>query len=58
MVAPGRIGLKNDPAKSDGYTEILQRAGKDAIDGREQNARAGRGRRSSPSNRGARIFAK
>ena len=31
MVEPGRIGLKNDKAKSDSYTEILKRAGKDAI---------------------------
>jgi xanthine dehydrogenase YagR molybdenum-binding subunit len=32
MVAPGRIGLKNAPAKSDGYTDILQRAGKKSIE--------------------------
>ena len=31
MVAPGRIGLKNDPAKSDSFTDILKRAGKEAI---------------------------
>jgi xanthine dehydrogenase YagR molybdenum-binding subunit len=32
MVAPGRIGLKNNTAKSDGYSEILQRAGKKSIE--------------------------
>ncbi|HEY1581586.1 MAG TPA: xanthine dehydrogenase family protein molybdopterin-binding subunit [Chthoniobacterales bacterium] len=31
MIAPGRIGLKNDHAKSDSYTDILKRAGKDTI---------------------------
>jgi xanthine dehydrogenase YagR molybdenum-binding subunit len=31
MVAPGRIGVKNEPAKSDSFTAILQRAGKNAI---------------------------
>ncbi len=31
MVAPGRIGLKNDPLKSDSYADILQRAGKESI---------------------------
>lgn len=31
MVAPGRIGLKNDQAKSDSFTDILKRAGKPAI---------------------------
>ena len=31
MTAPGRIGLKKDPAKSDGYTDILQRAGKKTL---------------------------
>ncbi|MBA3962700.1 MAG: xanthine dehydrogenase family protein molybdopterin-binding subunit [Chthoniobacterales bacterium] len=31
MVVPGRIGFKNDSAKSDSYTDILRRAGKDAI---------------------------
>lgn len=31
MVAPGRIGLKGDRAKSDSYSEILKRAGKDSI---------------------------
>ncbi len=31
MVAPGRIGLKNDPSKSDSYADILQRAGKESI---------------------------
>jgi xanthine dehydrogenase YagR molybdenum-binding subunit len=32
MVAPGRIGLKNDSAKSDAYVDILKRAGKDSIE--------------------------
>jgi xanthine dehydrogenase YagR molybdenum-binding subunit len=32
MVAPGRIGLKSDTAKSDAYADILKRAGKDSID--------------------------
>ncbi|MEP7078317.1 MAG: xanthine dehydrogenase family protein molybdopterin-binding subunit [Chthoniobacterales bacterium] len=32
MVAPGRIGLKNDRAKSDGYGDILKRAGRDAVE--------------------------
>jgi xanthine dehydrogenase YagR molybdenum-binding subunit len=32
MVAPGRIGLKADAAKSDAYADILKRAGKDSID--------------------------
>jgi xanthine dehydrogenase YagR molybdenum-binding subunit len=31
MVVPGRIGLKNEPAKSDSFTDILRRAGKPAI---------------------------
>jgi xanthine dehydrogenase YagR molybdenum-binding subunit len=31
MVAPGRIGLKNNPGKSDSYTDLLKRAGKDSI---------------------------
>ncbi|CAN5579205.1 xanthine dehydrogenase family protein molybdopterin-binding subunit [soil metagenome] len=31
MVAPGRIGLKKNPATSDGFSEILQRAGQDSI---------------------------
>ncbi len=31
MVAPGRIGLKKDPNKSDSFADILKRAGKDAI---------------------------
>lgn len=31
MVAPGRLGLKGDPAKSDAYTDILRRAGRDSI---------------------------
>ncbi len=31
MVAPGRIGLKNDKSKSDSYTDILKRAGKGEI---------------------------
>jgi xanthine dehydrogenase YagR molybdenum-binding subunit len=32
MVAPGRIGSKNDQAKSDAYVDILKRAGKESID--------------------------
>ncbi len=32
MVAPGRIGLKKEPAKSDSYSEILQRAGKKTLE--------------------------
>jgi xanthine dehydrogenase YagR molybdenum-binding subunit len=32
MVAPGRIGLKNDKAKSDSYADILRRAGRDSIE--------------------------
>jgi xanthine dehydrogenase YagR molybdenum-binding subunit len=32
MVAPGRIGLKNDNAKSDAYADILRRAGRDSIE--------------------------
>jgi xanthine dehydrogenase YagR molybdenum-binding subunit len=32
MVAPGRIGLKNDQAKSDGFTDILKRAGKETLE--------------------------
>jgi xanthine dehydrogenase YagR molybdenum-binding subunit len=32
MVAPGRIGLKGDNSKSDSYSEILKRAGKDSIE--------------------------
>jgi xanthine dehydrogenase YagR molybdenum-binding subunit len=32
MVAPGRIGLKNDSAKTDGYFEILKRAGRESIE--------------------------
>lgn len=31
MVAPGRIGLQKDASKSDSFTEILRRAGRDAI---------------------------
>jgi xanthine dehydrogenase YagR molybdenum-binding subunit len=31
MVVPGRIGLKNDKAKSDSYSDILKRAGKESI---------------------------
>ena len=31
MIAPGRIGLKNDHAKSDSYGDILKRAGKDSL---------------------------
>jgi xanthine dehydrogenase YagR molybdenum-binding subunit len=32
MVAPGRIGLKTDSAKSDAYADILKRAGKNSIE--------------------------
>jgi xanthine dehydrogenase YagR molybdenum-binding subunit len=32
MVAPGRIGLKTDSAKSDAYADILKRAGKDLLE--------------------------
>ena len=32
MIAPGRIGLKNESAKSDAYTDILRRAGRDSIE--------------------------
>lgn len=32
MVAPGRIGLKDDPAKSDAFADVLKRAGQNAID--------------------------
>ncbi|MGI8819924.1 MAG: xanthine dehydrogenase family protein molybdopterin-binding subunit [Chthoniobacterales bacterium] len=32
MVAPGRLGVKNDPAKSDAYVDILKRAGRHRID--------------------------
>jgi xanthine dehydrogenase YagR molybdenum-binding subunit len=32
MVAPGRIGLKSDTAKSDAYADILKRAGQDSIE--------------------------
>ena len=32
MVAPGRIGIKGDPTTSDGFVEILRRAGKDLIE--------------------------
>ena len=31
MTEPGRIGLKNDKTKSDSYTDILRRAGKDTL---------------------------
>ncbi len=31
MIAPGRIGLKNEPAKSDAYADILKRAGKNEL---------------------------
>ncbi len=31
MVAPGRIGLKNDHAKSDSYNDLLHRAGKESL---------------------------
>ena len=32
MVEPGRLGLQNDHAKSDSFSEILKRAGRDSID--------------------------
>jgi xanthine dehydrogenase YagR molybdenum-binding subunit len=32
MVAPGRIGLKTDSAKSDSYADILKRAGKNSLE--------------------------
>ncbi len=32
MTAAGRIGLKKNPAKSDSYTDILQRAGKKSLE--------------------------
>ncbi len=32
MVAPGRIGLKTDSNKSDGYIDILKRAGKTSLE--------------------------
>lgn len=32
MVAPGRIGLKNDTAKSDAFADILKRAGRDSLE--------------------------
>lgn len=32
MIAPGRIGLKSDNTKSDGYYDILQRAGRESLD--------------------------
>jgi xanthine dehydrogenase YagR molybdenum-binding subunit len=32
MIAPGRIGLKNESAKSDSYTDILRRAGRDSLE--------------------------
>jgi xanthine dehydrogenase YagR molybdenum-binding subunit len=31
MTAPGRLGLKDNPKASDGYTDILRRAGRDFI---------------------------
>lgn len=32
MVAPGRIGLKTDTAKSDSYVDVLKRAGKNSLE--------------------------
>ncbi|MDQ6860094.1 MAG: xanthine dehydrogenase family protein molybdopterin-binding subunit [Verrucomicrobiota bacterium] len=32
MVAPGRIGLTSDSSKSDSYTDVLRRAGRDSIE--------------------------
>lgn len=47
MTEPGRIGLKQDKTKSDRYTDILRRAGKDSItveselpDGEEEHKQA------------------
>ena len=31
MIAPGRLGSKTDQTKSDGYTDILRRAGKESV---------------------------
>lgn len=39
MVAPGRLGLKGDTGKSDGYTEILARAGRDVIEVQSEMAK-------------------
>ena len=36
MVSEGRIGLKNDNAKSDSYTDVLKRAGRDSIEVQSQ----------------------
>jgi xanthine dehydrogenase YagR molybdenum-binding subunit len=41
MVAPGRIGLKNDTAKSDAYVEILKRAGRDSIEVQSEQKQPG-----------------
>jgi xanthine dehydrogenase YagR molybdenum-binding subunit len=32
MIAPGRIGLKNDNSKSDSFDDILKRAGRESLD--------------------------
>lgn len=32
LVAPGRLGVKGDSARSDGFTEIMARAGKDRLE--------------------------
>lgn len=32
LVAPGRIGVKGDAAKSDGFKELMARAGKDSLE--------------------------
>jgi xanthine dehydrogenase YagR molybdenum-binding subunit len=32
MVAPGRIGLRNESTKSDSYVDVLRRAGRDSIE--------------------------
>ena len=54
MVAEGRIGLKKDSAKSDAYSDILKRAGKDSIEVQSEQKKT----RSRHSNRGARISAR
>ncbi len=36
MVSPGRLGSKTDNAKSDSYSDILKRAGRDSIDAQSE----------------------
>jgi xanthine dehydrogenase YagR molybdenum-binding subunit len=36
MVTPGRIGLRNDSTKSDSFTDILRRAGRDSLEVQSQ----------------------